>query len=105
MKTYIPTQKELKETVSKAVEQVVSRRLPQLIKEATRKDYYTIKEVCEMLDVSRRHLQYLRDSGQLSYVKSGRKIYFKAEDLEQFFDHNYIEAQKDKEGCTSETKS
>jgi len=93
MLTYIPTKEELVTTVSRAVEQAVTQRLPEIIKRAARKDYYTIPEVCEMLGVSRRHLQYLRDSGQLSYVKTGRKIYFKTEDLETFFDENYIASE------------
>ena len=92
MKTYIPTQEELKKIVSEAVEHAVSKKLPEIIKRSTAKDYYTISEVCDLLNVSRRHLQYLRDSGQIGFVKNGRKIYFRAEDLENFFDENYIES-------------
>ena len=81
--------------VINAVEEAITKRLPYIIKKATSKDYYTIDDVCEMLDVSRRHLQYLRDSGQISYVKNGRKIYFKAEDLEEFFGVNYIQSNRE----------
>jgi excisionase family DNA binding protein len=90
METYISSKTELNETVQNAVEKAVTNRLPEIIRRATRKEYLTIKETCELLNVSRRHLQYLRDSSQLNYVKSGRKIYFRTEDLEQFFDENYI---------------
>lgn len=96
MNTFIPTREELKKTVAEAVEKAVTNRLPEIIRKVTQKEYYTIEEVSDLLDVSRRHLQYLRDSGQLSYVKNGRKIYFKAEDLEAFFESNYIISETDK---------
>ncbi len=94
MKTYIPSKQELEEVVRHAVEKAVAERLPQIINKTNRKDYYTIEETCKKLNVSRRHLQYLRDSGQISYVKNGRKIYFKAEDLDAFFNDNYIKAEE-----------
>ncbi|SHG46323.1 DNA binding domain-containing protein, excisionase family [Fodinibius roseus] len=93
MHTFIPTKDELEEIIQKAVEKTVSDKLPEIIKKTNRKDYYTIEETCEILDVSRRHLQYLRDTEQISYVKNGRKIYFKAEDLDEFFNVNYIAAE------------
>ena len=94
MDTYIASKNELAETISKAVEKAVEHRLPNIIRKASRKEYYTTNEVCEMLDISRRHLQYLRDSGQIGYVKNGRKIYFKAQDLETFFEDNYIDSDQ-----------
>lgn len=93
MNTYISTKQELETAIKTAVEHAVCERLPYLIKKAARKEYYTIKETCELLDVTRRHLQYLRDSGQISYVQNGRKIYFKAEDLDEFFNENYIQSE------------
>ena len=95
MNTYISSRQELESTITKAVEKAVSQRLPQIIKKVTQKEYYNIEEVCAALDISKRHLQYLRDSGQIGYVKNGRKIYFKAEDLQDFFDKNYIAAESE----------
>jgi excisionase family DNA binding protein len=93
MQTFIPTEEALRTTVMKAVEEAVSERLPEIVRKATQKQHYTIDEVCELLSVSRRHLTYLRESGQINYVKNGRKVYFKREDLDNFFDENYIEQQ------------
>ena len=95
MNTFIPSKEVLESTITEAVEKAVTQRLPQIIKKATQKEYYNIEEVCAALNVSKRHLQYLRDSGQIGYVKSGRKIYFKAEDLQEFFDKNYISAESE----------
>lgn len=92
MQIFIPSKEELSEVVSEAVERAVNDRLPEIIHKATRKKYYTIQEVCDLLDVSRRHLQYLRSTNQIGYVLNGRKVYFRAEDLEKFFEVNYIAA-------------
>lgn len=93
MNTYIPSKDEFQKAIKEAVEQAVVQRLPEIISKATRKEYYNIDETCEILDVTRRHLQYLRDSGQISFVQNGRKIYFRTEDLDEFFNKNYIEAE------------
>lgn len=90
MNTYIPSQQELESTITKAVEQAVLRKLPEIIQKATRKPVYSIDETCDLLGVSRRHLQYLRDSNQISYVQNGRKVYFQAIDLEAYFEKYYI---------------
>lgn len=90
----ITSETDIRELLSEIVQESISNKLPEIIKKTSRKDYYTIDEVCKMLDVSRRHLQYLRDSGQISYVKNGRKIYFRVEDLDAFFNDNYIKAEE-----------
>lgn len=90
--TYFPSKDEFEKTVEEKFQQVVSERLPSLVRAATEKKYLTISETCDLLDVSRRHLQYLRDSGQIGFVKHNKKIYFRREDLEKFFSENYIPA-------------
>lgn len=93
MNTYISTKNELQEAIQQAVEKAVLERIPELIKRATSKSHYTIDEACEILSVTRRHLQHLRDTQQISFVQHGRKIYFRAEDLDAFFNLNYINHQ------------
>ena len=39
-------------------------------------------DVCKQLDISKRTLQYYRDSGTLAYTFIGKKCYYKAEDIE-----------------------
>lgn len=90
----ISSKEDIREILTDIIEKSISSKIPEIVKKASRKDYYTIDEVCKMLEVSRRHLQYLRDSGQISFVQNGRKIYFKAEDLDEFFDANYIEREE-----------
>lgn len=90
MNTYISTKDELQSAIKEAVESAVAKKLPEIIRKATSKSYYTISEACEILSVTRRHLQYLRDSNSISFVQHGRKVYFKAEDLDNFFNNNYL---------------
>lgn len=91
METCIPTKSEFQKAIAEAVEKAVCERIPEIVKKATAKDVYTQDEVCKLLDVTRRHLLYLRNSGQINYIQNGRKIYFRAADLQEFFDKNYID--------------
>ena len=43
-------------------------------------------EVCKLLDVSKRTLQKLRDSKEIKFTKIGKKIYYKASDLEDYLE-------------------
>lgn len=93
MISYIPSKDELQKAIEEAVESAVAKRLPEIIRKATSKSHYTIDEACKILSVTRRHLQHLRDTQQISFVQHGRKIYFRAEDLDTFFNRNYINHQ------------
>ena len=72
----------LEELVVQAVSRAIDKKL--------RKPVYTIEEVCSMFGVTRRTLQYLRDTRKLGYIKEGKKILFRAEDLDAFFQANYV---------------
>ena len=45
-------------------------------------------EVCRLLHISKRTLQYLRTSGKLPYSTLGNKCYYKPEDVEALIDKN-----------------
>jgi len=94
-KIYFPSQAEFEDIIELKFERILSDKLPALIRKATQKQYFTISDACELLSCSRRHLLYLRQSGQINFVKNGKKIFFKREDLEAFFDDNYTETVKD----------
>ncbi len=44
-------------------------------------------EVCKMLDISKRTLQKKRDAEIIKFTKQGKKIYYKASDIEQYLDN------------------
>ncbi len=48
--------------------------------------WYVSDEVCKLLNVSKRTLQNMRDNNTLSFKKTGRKIYYKASDIEAYLE-------------------
>jgi excisionase family DNA binding protein len=83
---------DLKDLVTQAVNEALEPHLRQLnqMAKASMKPVYTPEEVAEMFGVSKRQLQYLRDSGQLGFIQNGRTILFRADDLSEFFDKHYV---------------
>jgi excisionase family DNA binding protein len=79
-----------KALITQAVDEAIKPHIERLAATPNMKPVYTIDEVSEMFGVSKRHLQYLRDSGQIGYSKNGRKVLFRAEDLNKFFENHYI---------------
>jgi excisionase family DNA binding protein len=89
---YNPNQ--IRGLIDSAVHDAVKKALQSELKIETRKPVYTIDEICELFQVSKRHLQYLRDSRQLSFIQNGRKILFRWEDLDAFFQNNYVRGER-----------
>ncbi len=48
--------------------------------------WYVTDEVCKILNISRRTLQKMRDNGSIIFTKTGKKIYYKASDVEAFLE-------------------
>lgn len=48
------------------------------------------------LDISKRKLQYDRDSGIMPYTMMGGKVYYSKEDVENILKNNLVEPQKEK---------
>ena len=53
------------------------------------------QDVCQMLNISPRALQTLRDNGTLAYSQINRKVYYKPEDVEGIL-HVVTEREKDR---------
>lgn len=88
MHAYIPDKDSMRQLIREAVRETVKETLPSAIRKATRKRWLTTDEVMEMLQCSRRHVQYLRDSEQVPFSKNGRTIRYDIEDVEAFLnDH------------------
>ena len=52
------------------------------------------QDVCQMLNISPRTLQTLRDNGTLAYSQINHKVYYKPEDVERIL---YVVAGRDKD--------
>ena len=51
-----------------------------------------ISEVCQLLKISKRTLQYYRDNGILAYSQISGKIYFRATDIQSHLERHYVKA-------------
>ena len=58
-------------------------------------DWLDNQDVCQILNISPRTLQTLRDNGTLAYSQINRKVYYKPEDVERIL---YVVAGRDKNG-------
>ena len=58
-------------------------------------DWLDNQDVCQMLNISPRSLQTLRDNGTLAYSQINRKVYYKPEDVERIL---YVVGGRDKNG-------
>ena len=56
-------------------------------------DWIDNQDVCQMLNISPRTLQMLRDNGTLAYSQINRKVYYRPEDVESIL---HIVAGRDK---------
>ena len=56
-------------------------------------DWLDNQDVCQMLNISPRTLQTLRDNGTLAYSQINRKVYYKPEDVKRIL---YVVAGRDK---------
>ena len=50
---------------------------------------YQPDEVCTILGVGRRTLENYRNQGRLAFIKLGRKVMYRAADIEVFLSENY----------------
>ena len=66
-------------------------------------DWLDNQDVCQMLNISPRTLQTLRDNGTIAYSQINRKVYYKPEDVESIL---HVVAGRDKNGkmCNLKTE-
>lgn len=60
----------------------------------------TTQEAAKALQITTRHLQNLRDRGDIGFVQYGRVVRYKPEDVQAYIDEYYISPGK-REGGTS----
>ena len=66
-------------------------------------DWLDNQDVCQMLNISPKTLQTLRDNGTLAYSQINRKVYYKPEDVESIL-HVVADRGKESEMCNLKTK-
>jgi len=76
----------VKELFKSELDSILQARIPQIIRQANRKEYLTTGEVEELSGMSSRMQKYHRDAGNLPYMQEGRKIIYRTVDFEEFWD-------------------
>jgi len=69
-------------------------------KEMNYSKWLTSDQVCQLLGISKRTLQNYRGNKIIPFSQISRKIYYKAEDINNYLERHYIKAayQLNKEG-------
>ena len=81
-----------------AIERCRDKRIESLYSTHTQKveNWLDSQEVCLLLGVSKRTLQYYRSSGRLAYSQIGSKIYYKTSDIERIIADSETQNQSPK---------
>jgi len=79
--------------VNRAVKDALKDILPNVIRQASKKEWLNTDDVMEYLQCSRRHIQYLRDSEQLPYSQNGRTIRYHIDDIDTFLKNHKVKAR------------
>lgn len=90
----IATNDQLNKAIQLAVETAVVNLVPELIRRVSQKEYMSISETCDLLSCTRRHLQHLRNTGRINYIKRGKKIYFRKTDVDKYLNSHLIEFEE-----------
>jgi len=90
MKTYIANGAELSDLIESAVDKAIRKTLPSAIQKATRKKWLTTAEVMQILNCSRPHLQYLRDSQQIPFRQHRRTVRFDIDEVEAYLNRGMV---------------
>lgn len=90
---FIPTQQAFEDILERKVESLLQRKIPEIVRRASRKEYITTKEFEELTGCSYRVQSYLRTENKIPYSQEGRKIFYRTEDVEKFMDERRIEPQ------------
>lgn len=88
---FVPTKKEFEEILVRTVDKVLANRIPQIMRQANRKEYLNTGEVKELTGLSSRAQKYHRDEGNLPYSQEGRKIIYRTVDVERFIEDRRVE--------------
>jgi len=88
---FIPTESKFREIISETVDSLLSQRIPQIIRQANRKEYLTTSEFEELTGMSSPTQKYHRDAGNLPFSQDKRRVLYRTLDVEKFISDRRIE--------------
>ena len=61
-----------------------------MLREASRKEWFTTDDVMDYLKCTRRHIQHLRDSNKLAFCQNGRTIRCHIDDVLEYLNRGRV---------------
>jgi excisionase family DNA binding protein len=95
METKNVGQDKLQQIVEKAVEEAIVRSLPEAIRGAIMKEFFTVDELASYTGWSRRTIQYLRDTRRLPFYQDGKRIFFKYDEIEAYLQSKRVKLNEE----------
>ena len=74
----------LRELFANELDAILQRRIPEIIRQANRKEIMTPADLKELTGMSYRMQKYHRDAGNLTFAQDGRKVFYQTADVEKF---------------------
>lgn len=94
---FIPTKQEFRQIIAETVDSIIAQRIPQIMRQANRKQLMTPRELKDLTGMSFRMQKYHRDTGALVYSQEGRKIFYETTEVEQFISDRKVLLKPEKE--------
>ena len=91
---FIPTKEDLQDLINQAVSNAVREQVPEIVREATAKQWLTKQDLKELTGWSERTIQHLRDSDQIPYAKHGHKILYPRQGIMEFLEVHHVKPRK-----------
>lgn len=89
----VTTESDLEKIFTKILEKQINATLPNLVREATAKKWYTKEDLMELTGWSARTIQHMRDNRQIPFSKHGRKILYPRKGILEFLEAHHIKPQ------------
>ena len=94
---YVASEEQFRKFLAETVDSILSRRIPEIMRKANRKEFLTTKEFKELTGCSHRVQQYLRNEGKITFSQEGRKIFYRTVDVEKFMEERRVHAKTQEE--------
>lgn len=82
------------DAVEPAIEAALTRCLPEILRRAQRPALLDKKGVVELTGWSPRKVEYLKSKRAIPYIRRGRSVWYRTEDIEAYLDEGYVPARE-----------
>ena len=95
METIIVTSQDaLNDAIQSALHAALKEQLPEIVRQATTKQYLTKKELMHLTGWSSRQVEYKKSSREIPFVRQGRLVLFPTLEVFAYLDQGYVPSKK-----------